>query len=95
MNAIYFFNNTATMKTVIIYSTPMCGFCKMLKAFLQSQSIAYADRDVTVSEKNLQEMQELVPGNMSVPVVVFNKGKSDQEIQVGYDQEKVEKALGI
>lgn len=67
----------------------------MLKAFLQSQSIPYADRDVTVDNKALEEMQQLVPGNMSVPVVVFNKGEPDQEIQIGYDQTKVEKALGL
>ena len=83
------------MKTITIYSTPACGFCKMLKAFLQSQSISYADRDVTKDDKALGEMEQLVPGNMSVPVVVFNKGMPDQEIQVGYDQGKVEKALGL
>jgi glutaredoxin len=83
------------MKTITIYSTPTCGFCKMLKAFLQSQSIPYTDKDVTVDQKALEEMQELAPGNMSVPLVIFNKGKADQEIQVGYDQEKVEKALGL
>lgn len=83
------------MKTITIYSTPLCGFCKMLKAFLQSQSIPYTDRDVTVDNGALEAMQKLVPGNMSVPVVVFNKGKPDQEIQVGYNQEKVEKTLGI
>lgn len=67
----------------------------MLKAFLQSQSIPYSDRDVAVDNKALEEMQQLAPGNMSVPVVVFNKGESDQEIQIGYDQTKVEKALGL
>lgn len=83
------------MKTITIYSTPTCGFCKMLKAFLQSQSIPYTDHDVTIDDKALEEMQQLAPNNMSVPVVVFDKGKSDQEIQVGYDQGKVEKALGL
>lgn len=83
------------MKTITIYSTPTCGFCKMLKAFLQSQSIPYADKDVTVDQKALAEMQELAPGSMSVPLIVFNKGELDQEIQIGYDQEKVEKVLGI
>lgn len=67
----------------------------MLKAFLQSQSIPYTDRNVADDEKAVLEMQQVVPGNMSVPVVVFNKGKEDQEIQIGYDQSKVEKALGL
>lgn len=83
------------MKTITIYSTPTCGFCKMLKAFLQSQSIPYTDRNVADDEKALAEMQQVVPGNMSVPVVVFNKGQKDQEIQIGFDQAKVEHALGL
>jgi len=74
------------MKTVTIYSTPTCGYCKMLKAFLESQSIPYEDHDVVDDQKAAEEMQQLVPGNMSVPVVVFNKGENDQEIQLGYDQ---------
>lgn len=83
------------MKTVSIYSTPTCGFCKMLKAFLQSQSIPYADHNVADDEKAAAEMQQLVPGAMSVPVIVFNKGQKDQEIQIGFDQAKVETALGL
>ncbi len=83
------------MKTVTIYSTPTCGYCKMLKAFLESQSIPYEDYNVADDQKSTEEMQQLVPGNMSVPVVVFNKGENDQEIQLGYDQEKVSKALGL
>lgn len=83
------------MKTITIYSTPTCGFCKMLKAFLESQSIAYTDRNVAADQSTIAEMQELVPGNTSVPVIVFNKGEVDQEIQVGFDQAKVEKALGF
>ncbi len=83
------------MKTITIYSTPTCGFCKILKAFLQSQSILYTDHNVADDENALYKMQELVPGNMSVPVIVFNRGEKDQEIQVGYDQEKVKKALGL
>jgi len=83
------------MKTVTIYSTPTCGYCKMLKAFLESQSIPYEDHDVVDDQKAAEEMQQLVPGNMSVPVVVFNKGENDQEIQLGYDQEKVQKAMEL
>lgn len=67
----------------------------MLKAFLQSQNIPYTDRNVADDDKAASEMQQLVPGTMSVPVVVFNKGKEDQEIQIGYDQAKVEKVLGL
>lgn len=83
------------MKTIAIYSTPTCGYCKMLKAFLQSESIPYTDYNVADDQNAATEMQQLVPGNLSVPVIVFNKGKPDQEIQIGFNQEKVEAALGI
>ncbi|PIQ77660.1 NrdH-redoxin [Candidatus Peregrinibacteria bacterium CG11_big_fil_rev_8_21_14_0_20_46_8] len=83
------------MKTITIYKTPTCGFCKMLKAFLDSQSIEYVQRDVVESSDARDDLFELVPGNMSVPVIVLNKGKKDQEILIGFDQEKLEAALGL
>lgn len=83
------------MKTITVYSTPTCSFCKSLKAFLESQNIPYKDRDVAGDAKALEEMQKAAPDNMSVPVIVFNEGKNDQEVQVGFNQQEVEKVLGL
>ena len=83
------------MKTITIYTTPTCPFCKRLKEFLDSKNIEYENKDVMADEKNLEEMQKYADGAMTVPVIVFNKDKEDQEVQIGFDLEKISAALGI
>lgn len=83
------------MTTVTIYSTPTCGFCKQLKAFLAENKVEYTDHDVMADQAALAEMQELSGGNMSVPFIVFNKGEDNQETQSGFDTEKVRAALSL
>ncbi|PIZ77907.1 hypothetical protein COY06_00085, partial [Candidatus Peregrinibacteria bacterium CG_4_10_14_0_2_um_filter_41_8] len=72
------------MKTIDIYTTPQCGFCKALKAKLDEKKIAYTSHDVTANDKDLSEMQNLSGGAMSVPVTVLNKGAKDQQVLLGY-----------
>lgn len=81
------------MQTIDIYTTPQCGFCKALKAKLDEKNIAYTSRDVTANEKNLADMRELSGGALSVPVTVLNKGKTDQQVLLGYPD--AVKALGL
>ena len=83
------------MPTVDIYSTPTCGFCKMLKSFLSERNIPFTDHDVTVTEEARDEMMGLSGGSMSVPVIVFDKGKESQAVQIGYDEGEVSAALGL
>ncbi len=83
------------MKTITIYSTPTCGFCQQLKAFLKENAIPFTDHNVAEDEAAREEMQKITDGGSSVPVIVFNQGQTDEEIQVGYDPEKVQKALGL
>jgi len=71
--------------TVDIYSTPQCGYCKQLKAMLTERKIPFTNHDVTTSEENLAEMQNLTHGGMSVPVTVVDKGTPKQKVVVGYD----------
>lgn len=83
------------MPTIDVYTTPTCGFCKMLKAFLSEHHIPYTEHDVTATEAARDEMQEVSGGSMSVPVIVFDKGKPTQSVQIGYDESKVKAALGL
>lgn len=83
------------MKTIDIYTTPTCGFCKALKQFLKDHQVAYSEHDVTTDEQALSEMQALSGGGMQVPFIVFNKGQSDQSVQTGFDAPRVSKALNL
>ena len=73
-------------KKIEIYTTPTCGFCKQLKEFLTEHKIDFETHDVSSSKKSLEEMKSLSNGNMSVPVMVINKGGEDQVVTIGYDE---------
>jgi len=76
-------------KKVKIYSTPTCPFCMMAKKFLKENNIDFEDIDVSADQTKAQEMVQKT-GQMAVPVIDI-----DGEIIVGFDKEKIRKALGL
>jgi glutaredoxin 3 len=77
------------MKQVKIYSTPTCSFCVRVKQFLNDNNVVFENIDVSVDEKAAQEMMDKT-GQMGVPVLDI-----EGEIIVGFDKEKISKALEI
>jgi glutaredoxin-like YruB-family protein len=80
-------------KTVTIYSTKTCGFCKATKEYLDANNISYTDIDVGENQDKAREMIEK-SGQMGVPVTVIGEG-GDEEVIVGFDQERLNEILGI
>lgn len=78
-----------TAKSVTVYSTPTCPYCKMTKEFLKKNSIKFKDIDVSSDDKAAESMVER-SGQMGVPVIDIS-GK----IIVGFDEPALRKALGI
>ena len=76
-------------KTVAIYSTPTCHFCKEAKAFFAEKNIAYTNFDVSTDTETRQEMIKLT-GQLGVPVIVI-----DNKVILGFDQDEVAEELGI
>lgn len=76
-------------KKVKIYSTPACPFCIMTKKFLKENNIDFEDIDVSTDQAKAQEMIKKT-GQMAVPVIDI-----DGEIIVGFDKERIRKALGL
>lgn len=74
---------------VKVYSTPTCPYCVTLKEYLKEHNIEFEDIDVSADAKALDEMVEK-SGQMGVPVADING-----EVIVGFDKEKINKALGI
>jgi|TARA_Y100000310_G_C20697277_1_gene826604 glutaredoxin-like YruB-family protein len=77
------------MSKVIIYSTETCPWCIKVKEFLKENKIPFTNKDVGSNQKNAKEMIEK-SGQQGVPVVDIG-GK----IIVGFNEEKIKKALGI
>jgi glutaredoxin 3 len=61
-------------------------FCGKVKEFLSQNKIEFADRNITVDEAALNELEKL--GYMTTPVTVI-----DGQVVVGFDRDKLQKLL--
>jgi glutaredoxin-like YruB-family protein len=77
------------MAKVTIYSTPVCVYCKMTKEFFAKNNIKYDEFNVA---SDLKAREEMVGKShqLGVPVIDI-----DGTIIVGFDQKKLEAALGL
>jgi glutaredoxin 3 len=76
-------------KKILIYSTPTCTYCIILKKYLEEKNISYEEVDVSQNEEVQKEMIEKT-NQMGVPVVDI-----DGEIIIGFDKEKIDKILNL
>ena len=74
---------------VKIYTTPTCPWCIKTKEFLKQHNIKYTEIDVSASPEAAHEMIHK-SGQMAVPVIDI-----DGKIIVGYDVERIKKALKL
>ena len=84
---------STTTPNITIYSTATCGYCKMLKSYLQDKGIKYeekhADKDPKIAEELMQKS-----GQLGVPFTIIKKG--DEEVNVlGFDRDKINQTLDI
>ena len=73
--------------SVVVYSTPSCPYCTMVKDFLKKKQIRFEEYDVSRDERRADEMVRK-SGQMGVPVVDVNG-----RILVGYRPAEIESAL--
>lgn len=73
--------------SVIVYSTPSCPYCSMVKDFLKKKQVPFESYDVSRDERRAEEMVRK-SGQMGVPVVDVNG-----RIFVGYRPAEIERAL--
>ena len=77
------------MKKAKIYTTKTCPWCVKTKEFFTENKVEYEEIDVSSDQKAAQDMFKL-SGQMGVPVTDI-----DGEIIIGFDKNKLKKALGI
>jgi glutaredoxin-like YruB-family protein len=75
------------MAKVIVYSTPMCPYCRMVKDFLRKKGVEFEDKDVSIDRGAAKDMIKK-SGQMGVPQVEIN-GK----IILGFDRKAIEEEL--
>ena len=78
---------------ITIYTTSTCGFCKMLKSYLDQHEISYSEKRADEDQKLAQELYEK-SGQLGVPFTIIEKdGK--QEAVLGFDRQKINQVLEI
>jgi glutaredoxin len=82
------------IKSVTVYSTVTCPFCRLLKDWFRKKDVKYANVFVDEDEAAADLMIKM-SGQMGVPVteIEFENGK--KEIVVGFDKPKIAKILKI
>jgi len=76
-------------KKVIVYSTPTCPYCHLVKDFLNENNVAFDDIDVSQDQEAAERMVQK-SGQMGVPVVEIG-----DEVVVGFDKDKIKELLGL
>lgn len=66
-------------KTVVVYSTARCGYCRKVKQFLDEKKIPFEEYDIEKSDKGKEDFEKMK--GIGVPIVVVG----DKVLQ-GYDE---------
>lgn len=82
------------MSKITIYSTATCGYCNMLKSYLQNRDIAYEEKHADQDQKLAEELYEK-SGQLGVPFTIIEKDDGTEETILGFDRQKIDLALGI
>ena len=79
---------------ITIYSTKTCGYCRMLKAWLQTNKIEFTDYSVDINPVAAQHMVSL-SGQMGVPFSVIEKDDGTTVNILGFDRPMFKATLGL
>lgn len=81
-------------KTVTVYSTTTCPYCKIEKQWLDKNDVKYKNIFVDEDEKAAEAMIKKSK-QMGVPVTVITEKGGKEEVVVGFDKPKLAEVLGI
>lgn len=82
------------MKNITIYSTATCGFCKMLRGYLNDKGIKYdlkmADEDQSIARELYEKS-----GQLGVPFTIITDDDGSEEKILGFDRQRIDAALSL
>ncbi|MCD4795657.1 MAG: NrdH-redoxin [Candidatus Cloacimonetes bacterium] len=77
------------MKSVVIFSTPTCSWCRKLKSYLKEKKVRFKDIDVSRNQGAARDMIRK-SGKQGVPQMWINNRPI-----VGFDKTKIDRMLDI
>ncbi|WP_340108334.1 glutaredoxin 3 [Pikeienuella sp. HZG-20] len=60
------------MKSIEIYTTPICGFCRAAKRLLDDKGVSYTEIDVMTDPSRRAEMTRRANGGRTVPQIFID-----------------------
>ncbi|MCP4147260.1 MAG: NrdH-redoxin [bacterium] len=75
--------------TVIVFTTPSCSWCRVVKQHFKRNNIRFKEIDITKDPRAAQDMVRRT-GQQGVPVTLINNRPI-----VGFDKEKINRLLNI
>lgn len=78
---------------ITIYSTATCGFCKMLKSYLDQHKITYNEKHADQDPAIAQELYDK-SGQLGVPFTIIEKDGKEEAV-LGFDRQKIDEVLEI
>lgn len=77
--------------TVVMYSTPWCGYCHRLKAQMGREGIAFVEIDIEADTDAASFVESVNGGNQTVPTLVYSDGTVATNPSIG----QVKAQLGL
>lgn len=78
------------MAKVTIYTSPVCGYCKIAKQYFEQINVDYEEKDV--SDPKIAEEAVERSGQMGVPIIFIGEGDAAQML-IGFKKDEIDKAL--
>lgn len=78
---------------VVIYTTPICPYCKRAKEFFAENRVRYEEVDVAENEKARAKMIEK-SGQFGTPVIIVSDADRE-DVVIGFNRPLLEKLLKL
>ena len=75
-------------KTIAVYSTPTCPYCRQVKDYLKDKGVEFTDYNVATDLETRNAMVQK-SGQLGVPVIVV-----DDKVVIGFNRAKIDEMLG-
>ncbi len=75
------------MPKIIVYSTPTCPYCNLVKDYLKQKGVKFEEKDVSKDREAAREMIKK-SGEMGVPQIEI-----DGKIIVGFNRDAIDEEL--
>ncbi len=79
-------------KTITVYTSNNCGYCVMVKKYLDMKGASYSEVNIETDPVRQKEMMEL-SGQQRVPVTIIEQDDGARDISVGYNLTALSAAL--